>query len=70
MIAIFLACPTGYTEWQHSCYKLIKERFAWTEAAGYCSREGGKLVTIDTKTENAWLKQYLMKKGKFLFISL
>lgn len=60
-----LACPFGYCPWQGSCYQLVKEKFSWADAAGYCVREGGKLVTIGTSLENDWLKQYLLTRGIF-----
>lgn len=57
-------CPTGFTEYQGSCYKLHKDKQTWMNALGECLKESATLPPIESSLENDFFKQGLLKGQK------
>ncbi|XP_048752126.1 C-type lectin domain family 4 member F-like isoform X2 [Ostrea edulis] len=55
------SCPPDWTSFGHSCYMAIEQKKSWDSAAMKCIRYGSKLVEIETKDENDFLKNTLLK---------
>jgi hypothetical protein len=60
------ACPARYgNEWNGiSCYKMISPA-SWSSAVTTCSSDGGWLVTIETSTEDTFIKSTFSATEKF-----
>ncbi|XP_061197671.1 C-type lectin domain family 4 member M-like [Saccostrea echinata] len=54
------SCPSDWSSFGSSCYMIIKQKKSWDDAAVKCLRYGAKLVEIETKEENDFLKQTLI----------
>ncbi|XP_062587632.1 low affinity immunoglobulin epsilon Fc receptor-like [Saccostrea cucullata] len=54
------SCPPDWSSFGSSCYIVIKQKKSWDDAAIKCLRYGAKLVEIETKEENDFLKQTLI----------
>jgi hypothetical protein len=63
-VAIFAAalksaqavCPSGYSEYGHSCYKRFTSASSWLDARDICADEGGWLVSISDERENEFVE--------------
>ena len=63
-------CPPTYEKFGLSCYKYVREKTQWKMAQEQCMKDGGNLVSIESRQEQAFLIDYLKRHGKpFLFHS-
>ncbi|XP_062596426.1 ladderlectin-like [Saccostrea cucullata] len=51
------SCPSNWISFGSSCYMIIAQKKSWDNAAIKCLQYGAKLVEIETKEENNFLKQ-------------
>ncbi|XP_048731007.1 low affinity immunoglobulin epsilon Fc receptor-like isoform X3 [Ostrea edulis] len=54
-------CPSGWTLFTSSCYVFIQAARSWDDASIRCLQYGAKLVEVETKEENDFLRQILLK---------
>jgi len=67
---MLLGCPSPGDESEieeyggngHS-YQIIDKKMSWTEAKSYCEGKGGYLVTITSAGEQAFIENFLERKG-------
>ncbi|XP_045179792.2 lactose-binding lectin l-2-like [Mercenaria mercenaria] len=53
-------CKDGWMAYHNSCYLFARNHAStFTEAEHYCRQHGGNLVTIETKAENLFIRDYL-----------
>ncbi|CAG5896336.1 unnamed protein product [Menidia menidia] len=48
-------CPSGYTSWYSSCYRLVEEAASWEKARAACRDQGGDLASIDMSYDQAFV---------------
>ncbi|CAG5896335.1 unnamed protein product [Menidia menidia] len=48
-------CPSGYTSWYSSCYRLVEEPASWEKARAACRDQGGDLASIDMSYDQAFI---------------
>lgn len=53
-------CPTSWTRFGNSCYKINTEKKNWASALLKCRDEGGYLAEIDDEAEGQFLKEEAM----------
>ncbi|XP_076027221.1 uncharacterized protein LOC143016666, partial [Genypterus blacodes] len=51
-----LECPSGWEKFQSSCYYISKSQKNWTESRQECLLSGANLVIINSRGEQAFLK--------------
>ncbi|XP_066444728.1 asialoglycoprotein receptor 1-like isoform X2 [Eleutherodactylus coqui] len=61
-------CPTGWINYQLSCYFSSNDQKSWTVAKGICQAKEAHLVVINTVEEQNFL--FGLSKGKFTWIGL
>uniref|UniRef100_A0A1L8D661 BATXCTL12 n=1 Tax=Bothrops atrox TaxID=8725 RepID=A0A1L8D661_BOTAT len=46
-------CPSGWSSYEGSCYKVFKERMNWEDAEKFCTQQqtGGHLVSFQSREE-------------------
>lgn len=62
------SCPSG--DWQQlneSCYHFVQQEKTWVDAEVYCIRRGARLVKVETKEENDYLKDYLLSNARYFY---
>ncbi|KAH3710601.1 hypothetical protein DPMN_070089 [Dreissena polymorpha] len=53
-------CPDGWTTFRGSCYYVSDNvSVDWTEAVHHCELHHGRLVTIETKEEDSFIRSHL-----------
>ncbi|XP_053386071.1 lactose-binding lectin l-2-like [Mercenaria mercenaria] len=53
-------CKDGWTAYHNSCYLFARNHAStFTEAEHYCGQHGGHLVSMETKAENMFIRDYL-----------
>ncbi len=52
----FLACATGWVRYKKSCYKYVKEPQQFDGAKSACLDMGARLLHIDSKGEDDFIK--------------
>ncbi|XP_053381172.1 low affinity immunoglobulin epsilon Fc receptor-like [Mercenaria mercenaria] len=52
---IIKGCPSGWLRHENKCYHFSHDTETWLGAIDMCSLLGGKLVEIETATENSYL---------------
>ncbi|XP_062596365.1 CD209 antigen-like protein C isoform X2 [Saccostrea cucullata] len=60
------SCPFNWTPFRSSCYYIREQEKSWDNAAMECQYYGAKLVEIETKDENDFLKQRLSIYDEYL----
>ena len=66
-LAMAAGCPPTYEKFGLSCYKYVREKTQWKMAQEQCMKDGGNLVSIESKMEQAYLVDYLKRHGKNYF---
>ncbi|XP_065935502.1 lithostathine-like [Magallana gigas] len=56
-----VTCPAGWSMFGTSCYTIFHQQLSWMNASMKCLTYGSKLVEIETKAENDFLKSSLIK---------
>ncbi|CAH1265180.1 HGF [Branchiostoma lanceolatum] len=51
-----IACPSGWTATENSCYKFVQVQKSWQEARDDCRSQGAGLVSVDSAAEHTWLQ--------------
>jgi len=51
----FPGCPDDWSEFNESCFQLIKSSETWTSASQYCQGLGGNLTSIHSQEENEFI---------------
>ncbi|XP_025098998.1 low affinity immunoglobulin epsilon Fc receptor-like isoform X3 [Pomacea canaliculata] len=55
-------CPTGWQEFDNSCYVFLNETISCLSAVAFCSKEGAELVEITSEKENNFVVKLLTTK--------
>ncbi|KAM6981560.1 galactose-specific lectin nattectin-like isoform 1-T1 [Tautogolabrus adspersus] len=64
-------CPSGWTQFEESCYMFLFSQMDWADAERYCTTLGGNLVSVHTKEEYTFLRTTLQAvAGKQLTVWL
>lgn len=63
-------CPPTYEKFGLSCYKYLRTKATWKMAQEQCMKDGGNLVSVENKYEQAFLVDYLKRHGKCSFQSI
>ncbi|XP_062600483.1 C-type lectin lectoxin-Lio3-like isoform X2 [Saccostrea cucullata] len=58
------SCPSNWIKFGRSCYNIIAQAKAWDKASIKCLQYGAKLVEIETREENFFLKQRIIDYDK------
>ncbi|XP_067936109.1 C-type lectin domain family 4 member F-like isoform X2 [Watersipora subatra] len=60
-LAMAAGCPPTYEKFGLSCYKYVREKTQWKMAQEQCMKDGGNLVSIESRQEQAFLIDYLKR---------
>ena len=50
------SCPSGWSEFDGSCYQYFSESYTWMTAEYLCRDEGASLVSIHSSEENSFVR--------------
>ena len=51
-------CPTGWTEYNESCYLLVNNQVSMVDAQTYCKSKGGEVVSINRQDELEFINMF------------
>jgi len=54
-LVVETTCPSGYSQYEGSCYKFHLSESVFDEAEKSCLKEGANLVKIETAAEQAFI---------------
>uniref|UniRef100_UPI0037E81022 C-type lectin domain family 4 member E-like isoform X1 n=1 Tax=Semicossyphus pulcher TaxID=241346 RepID=UPI0037E81022 len=57
-----LKCETGWEKFETKCYNFSTKKFLWSQSRAECEHQGGHLVKIDSRNEQAFLELKLRDK--------
>ena len=57
LVSASLACSTSWTEYNGHCYKAFDVPAYWIQAEFRCLAEGGRLASVHSAAEDAFLRQ-------------
>ncbi|XP_022103323.1 perlucin-like protein [Acanthaster planci] len=60
-LAQYTSCPSGWLNWQQSCYYRLPDKMNWFQASEACNRPGSSLTVPDSEEENFFLWQSIVK---------
>ncbi|KAM4563734.1 galactose-specific lectin nattectin-like [Odontesthes bonariensis] len=56
-------CPSGWSSFQGSCYRLFRSKSNWISAERSCNAYGGNLASIRSSSEFNFLKRIILTAG-------
>ncbi|XP_038069268.1 perlucin-like protein isoform X1 [Patiria miniata] len=62
------SCPPGWLKWRQSCYIRLPNRMNWFEASEACNRPGGSMIVPNSREENLFIWESLVKGTGGLWI--
>ena len=60
-------CPSGWFQWQGSCYTLLPEKMNWSDGKTSCAELGANMMVPDTADEQSYIWSEMktrMEKGR------
>ncbi|XP_038072959.1 perlucin-like protein [Patiria miniata] len=62
------SCPPGWLKWQQSCYIVLPDKMNWFEASEACNRPGSSLIVPNSREENVFILESLVKRDGAFWI--
>eukprot|EP00058_Branchiostoma_floridae_P018558 XP_002604047.1 hypothetical protein BRAFLDRAFT_71663 [Branchiostoma floridae] len=59
-------CPSGWSEYNNHCYKLMTDKISWDKANTKCEQQGAKLASVQNEDENNFVADVIRNAKGFL----